>query len=114
LTLGRNPVFLFMNEDSGRQGLDPRAIAGVRVRDRFSDAWMEWWLKKSDEAFGTGAPASLENATSLWLRDDGAWVTGTFDCVLQPVRDVIGNVNGILWICALTGSASSCPTHEMS
>jgi hypothetical protein len=94
-------------------GVDPRAIVGVRVHDRFSDASIAWWLERSDQAFATGAPLSVENARSRWLRDDGTWGSETFDCVLQPVRDVTGNVNGVLLICTISSSASSS-AHEGS
>jgi DNA-binding CsgD family transcriptional regulator len=114
LTVGRDPVFVFMNDAAARvMGTDPKSIVGVRVRDRFPDPSIAWWLEKSDQAFRTGVPVSIENASSRWLRDDGTWDTGTFDCVLQPVRDASGNVNGMLWICVLTTLLSS-PVREAS
>jgi hypothetical protein len=110
LTLGRDPFFAFMNDAATRvMGVDPTGIVGLRVRDRFGDASMRWWLEKSDEAFRTGTPVSFENASSRWLRDDATWDTATFDCVLQPVRDVTANVNGMLWICAISSPESSSP-----
>jgi hypothetical protein len=38
---------------------------------------------------------------SRWQRNDGTWQTAEFACVLQPVRDVTSEVNGMLWICRL-------------
>jgi DNA-binding CsgD family transcriptional regulator len=108
VTLGRDPVFAFMNDAAARfMGVEPKSIVGVPVRDRFSDPSIAWWLEKSDETFRTGAPVSIENVQSRWLRDDGTWQSAEFGCVLQPVRDVTGNVGGMLWICAVNPPTSS-------
>jgi hypothetical protein len=50
-------------------------------------------------AFRTGRVATVEQQQARWLRDDGTWSTGHFSCVLQPVREAMGRVFGILWIC---------------
>ncbi|TMC43981.1 MAG: PAS domain-containing protein [Chloroflexi bacterium] len=114
LTLGPDPVFVFMNDAAARaMGLDAKSIVGVRVRDRFGDPSIASWLEKSEEAFRTGVPVSLENAASRWLRDDGTWTTEIFNCVLQPVRDASGSVNGMLWICVVTSSSSSSPARDL-
>jgi DNA-binding CsgD family transcriptional regulator len=108
MTLGRDPVFAFMNDAAARfMGVESRSIVGVRVRDRFNHPSIEWWLEKSDETFRTAAPVSIDNVRSRWLRDDGTWMSAEFDCVLQPVREVSGNVNGMLWICAVSSPPSS-------
>jgi DNA-binding CsgD family transcriptional regulator len=105
VTLGQDPVFVFMNDAAGRaMGMDPGSLVGVPVRERFADPTIDWWLERSDEAFRTGVPVSFESVASRWLHDDGTWVGGSFDCVVQPVRGVTGAVIGILWICTVAAS----------
>jgi len=63
-----------MNDASARvMGVDSQRIVGMRVLDRFNDASIGLWLESSDQPYRTGAPASVENATSRWLRGDGTW-----------------------------------------
>jgi DNA-binding CsgD family transcriptional regulator len=114
VTLGRDPVFAFMNDTAARfMDVDARAIVGVRVRERFADPSIAMWLERSDQAFRTGVPVSMENVPSRWRRDDGTWTNAYFHCVLQPVRDVTGRVNGVLWICA-AGSGPSFSARGMT
>ena len=106
LTMGRDPVYMFMNDAAGRAiGVDPHSLLGVPVRERFTGPAVEWWLEQSDQAYRTGVPILLEDADAPRLREDGTLESRFFDCVLQPVRGIGGGVIGMLFICT-TAAAS--------
>jgi DNA-binding CsgD family transcriptional regulator len=81
--------------------LDRRSALGRPHREVFQGgASQNWRREKGDEAFSTGRPVVISAAPSRWQRGDGTWVDEIFSCVAQPLRDGLGEVRGVLWICA--------------
>jgi hypothetical protein len=99
VTMGRNQLLVYQN----RMGRDLTGTPelGRPHREVFQgDASQDWWREKGDEAFSTGRPVVISSAQSRWQRGDGTWVDEIFSCVAQPLRDGVGEVRGVLWICA--------------
>jgi hypothetical protein len=99
VTMGRDQVLVYQNR-MGRDLTGAPAL-GRPHRDVFQgDASQGWWREKGDEAFSTGRPVVISAAPSKWRRGDGTWVDDIFSCVAQPLRNGLGEVQGVLWICA--------------
>jgi hypothetical protein len=99
VTMGRDQLLVYQN----RMGRDLTGAPelGRPHREVFKgDPGQDWWRKKGDEAFSTGRPVVISAAPSRWQRGDGTWVDDIFSCVAQPLRDGLGEVRGVLWICA--------------
>jgi len=99
VTMGRDQILVYQNRMS--RDLTAAPELGKPHREVFQgDASQNWWREKGDEAFSTGRPVSISEAPSRWQRGDGTWVDDVFSCVAQPLRDGLGEVRGVLWICA--------------
>jgi Bacterial regulatory proteins, luxR family len=99
VTMGPDQILVYQNRMS--RDLTARPQLGKPHRDVFQgDASQDWWREKGDEAFSTGRPVGISGAPSRWQRGDGTWVDEVFNCVAQPLRDALGVIRGVLWICA--------------
>lgn len=99
VTMGRDQILVYQNRMS--RDLTVAPPLGKPHREVFQgDASQNWWREKGDEAFSTGRPVTISGAPSRWQRGDGTWVDDVFSCVAQPLRDGLGEVRGVLWICA--------------
>jgi hypothetical protein len=98
VTMGRDQILVYQNRMSRDLTATPQL--GKPHREVFQgDASQNWWRDKGDEAFSTGRPVVISAAPSRWRRGDGTWVDEVFSCVAQPLRDGLGAVRGVLWIC---------------
>jgi len=98
VTLGPDHVLAYQNRLS--RGLTVTSAIGKTHRDVYTgDASQTWWREKNDEAYATGRPVVISSAVSRFQRGDGTWEDDTFSCVAQPLRNHLGRVRGILWIC---------------
>jgi hypothetical protein len=98
VTMGRDQILVYQNRMS--RDLTAAPQLGKPHREVFQgDESQNWWREKGDEAFSTGRPVAISGAPSRWQRGDGTWVDEVFGCVAQPLRDGLGEVRGVLWIC---------------
>jgi hypothetical protein len=98
VTIGRDQILVYQNRMS--RDLTAAPQLGKTHREVFQgDASQNWWREKGDEAFSTGRPVAISGAPSRWQRGDGTWVDEVFSCVAQPLRNGLGEVRGVLWIC---------------
>jgi PAS domain-containing protein len=100
LTVGPDNVLIYVN-DAGKKmyGIGPESETRAPFEARSKSAGTNPFREGARRAFRTGRAATVEQQQARWLRDDGTWSTGGFSCVLQPVREAMGGVFGILWIC---------------
>jgi DNA-binding CsgD family transcriptional regulator len=111
VTFGADQMLVYQNRMS--RDLTHATEIGRLHREVFSgDANQEWWREKGNEAFVTGRPVAVASAPSRWQRRDGTWADAMFSCVAQPLRDRIGNVRGVLWICATAATDSPGPALD--
>jgi DNA-binding CsgD family transcriptional regulator len=103
VTWGPNQNLVYQNRMS-RELTGAIQVGGPHKEVFKGDPNQDWWREKGNEAFTEGQPVVVSSAPSRWQRSNGTWAEGVFDCVAQPVRDQIGSVRGVLWICAMAAS----------
>ena len=103
LTVGPDNLLVYVNE-AGKTMYDiaPESAASAGFAARRASTGTDAFREASTRAFRTGHPTTIDNQRARWLRDDGTWSTGSFSCVLQPVREATGSFFGLLWICIPT------------
>lgn len=104
LTVGPDNLLVYVNEVGRRMsGIGPESANSERFAERRSSPGTKSFRIAAERAFRSGRATTVEAQEARWLRDDGSWASGRRTCVLQPVRDVGGNVFGILWMCMPAG-----------
>jgi DNA-binding CsgD family transcriptional regulator len=100
LTIGPDNVLVYANKAGQRMyGIGPESETSAPFTTRRASAGTNPFRDGARRAFRTGRATTVEQQLARWLRDDGTWSSGRFSCVLQPVREAIGGVFGVLWIC---------------
>jgi DNA-binding CsgD family transcriptional regulator len=100
VTLGRNHVIAFMNEQAENlTGVSIAAVFGTPLGDQLNGSAVPAWAAVIRDSFRTGAAASIERLLLRWKRDEGSWDAKAVDCVAQPLRGNDGTVRGTLFIC---------------
>ena len=100
LTLGRDNLLVFVNHAGGSSfGISAEGRTTASYATRRASPGTNVFREGANAAFRTGLPTTVEGGPARWLRDDGTWATGTFTCLLQPMRNTAKEMLGILWIC---------------
>jgi DNA-binding CsgD family transcriptional regulator len=100
LTIGPDNVLVYANAAGEKMyGIGRESGTGSRFTTRRESPGTNAFREGARRAYRTGRATTVEQQQARWLRDDGTWSTGHFSCVLQPVREAIGSVFGVLWIC---------------
>jgi DNA-binding CsgD family transcriptional regulator len=100
LTIGPDNVLVYANKAGQRMyGIGPESETSAPFTTRRASGGTNPFRDGARRAFRTGRATTVEQQQARWLRDDGTWSSGSFSCVLQPVREAIGSVFGVLWIC---------------
>jgi hypothetical protein len=108
LTIGPDNVLVYANRaGQGLYGIGPESGMGSRFIARRESAGTNPFRDGARRAYRTGRATTVEQQPARWLRDDGTWSSGIFSCVLQPLREAIGSVIGVLWICVPSAAAES-------
>jgi PAS domain S-box-containing protein len=94
--LGPDHRFAYLNKRAEEiTGKPARELLGRPMCEAFpeQDARV---MAPADEVFASGLPRTRENVAARWKDARGKWRQGTFNVVLQPLRDDSGRVVGIL------------------
>jgi DNA-binding CsgD family transcriptional regulator len=103
LTVGPDNLLVYVNEAGKRMyDIAPESAASAGFAARRASTGTDAFREASTRAFRSGNPTTIDNQRARWLRDDGTWSTGSFSCVVQPVREATGSFFGLLWICMPT------------
>jgi DNA-binding CsgD family transcriptional regulator len=104
-TIGREQRVVFLSDmmKRGVLGEGSENLVGTVRAERDQSPSAKWWSEQSDEVFVSGVAKLIETAPQHWpLR--AADKSESLSCVVQPLRDSRGDVQGALWICILADS----------
>jgi DNA-binding CsgD family transcriptional regulator len=100
VTFGRDQVIAYQNKSTRKLLLSMSSASMLNPpgQARFPRETAQGLRGYADDAFTRKTTVVVDNATLRWRNDNGTWVGGVFDWVLQPLFGLGDTIEGILWI----------------